>query len=240
MRGEKAPARPGVPPPLPSAAHSPPLRTCSRRTHPGTGNPGCYAGEPGPKSLLNPEQTWPGGHRGAAAPLSGTPAGGPELSSRRFFPVSFLSAHCGAARTRGAPSRTGPPPLRGPGWTRGRRRPARRGAALCPGSDPHREPGGRRTPPLRVVFPVIAGKGAARPRPARGIRAAGCGLLVCSALGDLWHTREGDRDRLGSWEPPPPGTESGRSLVSFLPSFPTCPRESSFREKLQTVVELPM
>lgn len=197
MRGEKAPARPVVPPPLPRAAHSPPLRTCSLRTHPGTGSRAVARESRDQKVYLTRSKLGRAG-LGAQPPLS--PGLPPEDRSSLLGDSSSLPPFRslqGSANAAEPPPRTGPPPLRRPaGRAAGGGRRARRGpwSRLRParGTGPHhcvlffrgRREGGRSAPP------------------ARGIRAAGCGLLVCSSLGDLYHTREGDRNRLGSWELP--------------------------------------
>ena len=138
-------------------------------------------------------------------------------------PVSFLSTHCRATQTRAH---------RLPGTSR--RRPTAHSRLCASAGKPRRWPptvwpfvpaqtGSRSTGDLRNpttgLWLVFAGKETAQPLPAPGkksIGEAGYGLKG-SVLGDFYLPREGDRDWWGSWDlaGSSPGSESGRSLVSF-------------------------
>lgn len=207
MRGMKAPARLGVPPPPPVPALSAPPDVQPPHS-PWDPEPGCYAGEPGLRSLLTRSKLGPAAS-GRSPPSPALPRGGRRSLLGAAGPTPSSPLIVGQRqRARTLPGR--PAALRRRGWTRGPL--SRLGPA--PGALAAADPA------TGCLVPWSRGRGP--PSPARlGESAAGWGLLCAGR--PLSHPG-GGRDGLGGWELPPPGTESGRSLLRFLPSFPTCPR----------------
>lgn len=196
---------------------------CCLCAYPGTWNPGYDAGEPGPESLSNPEQTWSDRlptRLGAAAGLFCTPGGGLEFCSRRFVRVSFLATQRRAAQTRAPRSWDEPaaqPQTPGSAPAGKPRSEFRAGWALVRARTRTRSPGGRRVPAagwLRGVLlrPLCEGGRPAPPGPggSESSGEAGCGLAL------PWETfitpREGDWDGGGNWElRPAPRQEPSQS-----------------------------